>query len=138
MTTKLPIIIVDDDIDDQDLLREVLDELKIPNIVRFFDTCVSVLDYLLTTIEKPLLIISDINLPLMTGFQLRKEIHKNEYLRTKNIPFIFLSTSMDVKTIREANEIPSQGFFVKPPTIREMKEILRFIIGYWTFSKTHV
>jgi len=58
-----PIIIIEDDKDDQELLNEIFIELKIPNIVRFFNSCVQAFDYLITTLERPFLIISDINLP---------------------------------------------------------------------------
>ena len=61
-----PIIIVEDDYDDQELLKEVFTELKVPNILRFFSSCIEAFNYLLTTIERPFLIISDINVPPMT------------------------------------------------------------------------
>jgi CheY-like chemotaxis protein len=84
-----PIIIVEDDHDDQQVLKEVFEELKLPNILRFFNSCVEALNYLLTTIERPFLIISDINVPAMNGFELKEKINQNEQLRRKNIPFIF-------------------------------------------------
>ena len=74
-----PIIIIEDDIDDQEILKEVIEELHIPNIVLFFNSCVNAMDYLLTTLEKPLLILSDINLPSMTGMELKQQINQNDF-----------------------------------------------------------
>ena len=130
-----PIMIIDDDSDDQELLNEILKELKVPNLTRFFDSCKHALDYLLTTIETPLLIISDINLPAMTGLEFCKKIMDNESLRVKNIPFVFLTTSNDQKVIAEAYEMSIEGFFVKPTSIGELKNLMRMIIDYWTLSR---
>lgn len=130
-----PIIIIEDDADDQEILQEVFSELKIVNILRFFDSCFKALDYLLTTIEQPFLIISDINLPLMTGLQLRQEINQNDYLKKKSIPFIFLSTNPDLKIIRIAYEMMAQGYFVKPSSQSELKETMKMIVDYWKICR---
>ena len=55
-----PIIIIEDDADDQELLKEVFRELQVSNILKFFDSCAHALNYLVATMEKPFLIISDI------------------------------------------------------------------------------
>jgi len=129
-----PIIVIEDDIDDQEILKEVFNDLQIPNVPRFFDSCVNALNYLLTTLEKPLLILSDINLPLMTGMELKHEINKNEFLKRKSIPFIFLSTASDNSIVSTAFDVQAQGFFVKPPTMASLKEIIMTIINYWKTS----
>ena len=129
-----PIIIIEDDIDDQEILKEVFRELSLPNITRFFDSCVGALDYLLTTMERPLLILSDINLPSMTGMELKQEINKIDVLKKKTIPFVFLSTASDSSIVSTAYEVQAQGFFVKPPTIALLKDIIKTIIDYWKSS----
>src|SRR4051812_24338706 len=115
-----PIIMVEDDFDDQEIFKEVFDELKIPNVLRFFNSCAKAMDYLLTTLEKPFLIISDINLPAMTGLDLRKAMNANEYLFKKSIPFIFLSTTRETSIIAQAYSLCIQGYFVKPSSISDL------------------
>jgi hypothetical protein len=44
-----PIIIIEDDLDDQDILQQVLDESGIRNKIRFFGMCHDVIPYLTTT-----------------------------------------------------------------------------------------
>ena len=126
-----PIIIIEDDADDQELLKEVFRELQVSNLTRFFDSCASAFNYLLTTIERPFLIISDINLPAMTGLELSKKIFENKALKMKSIPFVFLTTSSDHNLIFQAYQMFVQGFFVKPTSIRELKETIRVIVDYW-------
>jgi two-component SAPR family response regulator len=131
MPTSGPIIVIEDDNDDQELLQEVMNDLGVPNILRFFDTCLKGFDYLMTTLEKPFLIISDINLPLMTGIELKLAINGNEKLLKKNIPFIFLSTNPDYKVISDAYRLMIQGYFIKPVNMKDFKEMMRMIIDYW-------
>jgi CheY-like chemotaxis protein len=135
MPKKGPILIIEDDLDDQEMLKEVFEDLHIPNALHFFRTCMEALDYLLTTLEKPFLIISDINLPAMTGLQLKKEINGIENLRNKCIPYIFLSTALDEHFITSAYEVQGQGYFVKPARLAEMKEMMAMIVGYWKFCR---
>lgn len=130
-----PIIVIEDDADDQELLKEIFSELQIPNLLKFFNSCLQAFDYLLANIEKPFLIISDINLPAMTGLELCKKIMTHESLKIKSIPFVFLTTSSDRQTITQAYEIPAQGFFVKPSSIHELKDMLRMIIDYWKICR---
>src|SRR5690242_12513940 len=60
-----PIYIVDDDKDDEDLIKEAFTELGITNEVRFFSTAEGVLYELNNSPDIPFVIISDINLPRM-------------------------------------------------------------------------
>jgi DNA-binding response OmpR family regulator len=89
---------------------------------------------LLTTMERPFLIISDINVPAMTGIQLKEKINENEYLRRKNIPFVFLTTASESNTIVKAYEILAQGYFIKPVNMGEVKEMIVKIVEYWKIS----
>lgn len=130
-----PIIIVEDDSDDSELLKDVFEELKVPNILRFFNSCLLAMDYLLTTLEKPFLIISDINLPAMSGLDFLKKIHENEHLKKKSIPFIFLSTTSNNEIIQQAYRMPVHGFFVKPTSVEEQKQMVKMIVDYWKISK---
>jgi CheY-like chemotaxis protein len=131
MPTSGPIIIIEDDSDDQELLNEIFGDLQIPNIIKFFNSCLNALDYLLTTIERPFLIISDINLPAMSGLELYKKIMENEYLKMKSIPFVFLTTTSDHKIITQAYQMSVQGFFVKPTSVGELKKMITMIVDYW-------
>jgi CheY-like chemotaxis protein len=130
-----PIIIVEDDVDDQELFKEIFEEIGIQNIIRFFASSIHALEYLFTTIEKPLLIISDINLPGMTGLEMRRKINDDHKLKKKGIPFIFLSTSNSTSHIAEAYEVSAQGFFIKPPSMTELKEMLLTIFTYWKICR---
>ena len=130
-----PIIIIEDDPDDQDLLREVIEALGFKNELKFFGNCKDGILYLMETKDKPLLILSDINLPVMSGIEMRKKMIESDYLRQKSIPFIFLSTSSKKEYIEQAYGMMVQGYFEKPDSLGKLKEILKMIIEYWLFCK---
>lgn len=126
-----PIILVEDDMDDQELIIDALKLLKVTNEVKTFDNGQKAFDFLKITDKQPFMIISDLNLPVMNGLQLKSEIDKNEYLKSKCIPFIFLSTSAETKAVKEAYDLCVQGFFVKEITYDGIYKQLKGMIDYW-------
>ena len=130
-----PIILVEDDVDDQEIIMDVLQSLGVKNQILIFENGLKAVDYLKVSEEQPFLIISDLNLPAMNGLQLRTEIQDNDILRKKSIPFIFFSTSADKKTVTEAFELSVQGFFVKENTYEGIQQQLKQIVDYWKNCK---
>ena len=127
-----PIIIIEDDIDDQQMFEHVIKELNPPNELMFFEDGQCALEYLTDndTVE-PFIIFSDINMPRLNGIQLRHKIQENEDLRLKSIPFLFFSTSADQNHVIDAYSKSVQGFFIKPSSITELKDTISTILGYW-------
>src|SRR5687768_5633472 len=113
MSKKGPIMLVEDDKDDQQLISEIIRQLKIENRITCFNNGKEALDHLLKGIDQPLLILCDINMPVMGGIELRKQITANETLRRKSIPFIFLTTTASPNSVKEAYDMSVQGFFEK-------------------------
>ncbi len=122
---------MEDDMDDQEIIIDALKTLGLQNEIKTFDTGQKALDFLKIMEKQPFLIISDVNLPVMNGLQLKSEIQNNEYLRSKSIPFIFLTTSGDKKAVEEAYDLQVQGFFVKEITYEGINKQLRGIVDYW-------
>ena len=130
-----PIIIVEDDKEDQEVLAEVFKELEIQNEIKFFKEGTSVLTYLRTTSDKPFIIITDINMPMMNGVELREEIYKDDFLRKKSIPFVFLSTTDGRRIINKVYELEVQGFFQKEVSYQAVSNQIKLIIDYWAKCK---
>ena len=89
-----PLIVIEDDPDDQDMIKRVLTKMELTNELKFFPDGEQALKFLESTLEKPFLIISDINMPLMNGLELKKYIQSNEELKKKCYPFVFLTTTV--------------------------------------------
>jgi CheY-like chemotaxis protein len=125
------IIVIEDDKDDQRFFDEIFQSLKISNKVLFFDNGEDALEYLQQPNKEPFLILSDINLPRLNGFELRERVFTNKELSKKCIPYIFFTTSATRESVINAYAFSAQGFFIKPAHFKELEEVLGTIISYW-------
>lgn len=57
-------------------------------------------------------VVSDINMPKMTGIQMIEEIHKDQTL--SGIPVIVVSTEEGSELVKKAREAGARGWLVKP------------------------
>ena len=127
-----PILIIDDDIDDQEILGEAFREIGIDSELLYFNRSDEVFKFLKTTPKHPFLIISDINLPGENGIDFKKRIDADPQLRQKSIPFVFLSTAISRYAIEKAyNQMTVQGFFKKAVTYADLKNDLDIVLQYW-------
>jgi len=131
MNKKGPIIVIEDDLDDQEMLDMVFKELGCANEVRFFSDGADALEYLVTTDTKPFIIFSDINMPRLGGMELRDKVHENEDLRLKSIPYLFFTTSAEQRHVIDAYSKSIQGFFIKPSDPDELRDTIKNIVEYW-------
>lgn len=126
-----PVIIIEDDADDQLFLTEVFAKLGYPNEVKFFFSGEEALAFINLTDEAPFLILSDINMPKLNGFELRQKLRTDDKLNTKCIPYLFFSTASDQKAVIDAYRMSVQGFFVKKASSEELEQTIYFIMEYW-------
>jgi len=131
MNRSGPIIIIEDDRDDRELLSVVFKRLKYKNEIIYFENGELALDYFTNTDIEPFIIISDINMPKMNGLELRDKIHLDEDLRSKCTPYVFFTTSAIPKHIAEAYCKSIQGFFVKPDELEKLQRLIKLIVEYW-------
>jgi CheY-like chemotaxis protein len=130
-----PILIVDDDQDDLDLIKDVVEHLKISRPVRFFKSGDELQAYLEAHSVAQFLILCDVNLPNQDGFAVKKNISENEVLKYKSVPFIYWSTSASQKQIQFAYDLPAQGFFFKPNNFDDLCSTFKTIVEYWQKSQ---
>ncbi len=131
MNKRGAIVIIEDDADDQDFFKDVLTELNYKNEIIFFNDGQEALSYLLAETSEPFIVFSDINMPKLNGIELRKQIHENEDIRLKTIPYLFFTTSAEQEAVIDAYSKSIQGFFIKPSNFEDLKAIMKIIIEYW-------
>ncbi|MBA3682576.1 MAG: response regulator [Bacteroidetes bacterium] len=131
MNVNGPVIIIEDDPDDQFLFAEAFKSLNYKNKLIFFINGDEAFEYLNRKDVVPFLIMSDINMPKISGFELRKQIQTNEALVTKCIPYLFFTTASDQKSVIDAYSMSVQGFFVKQNSVIELEKTLSVIMQYW-------
>ena len=131
MSAPGPLIVIEDDPDDQEMINRILSKMELSNELKLFADGDQALKYLESSTDKPFLIISDINMPLMNGLDLKKHIQSDEALRKKCYPFVFLTTTASPTQVAQAYSLAIEGFFAKGQSYEELKEVLRTIIAYW-------
>jgi len=131
MNKSGPIIVIEDDIDDQEVLVEIFQKLGYVNKIIFFQDGNEALVYLNKSDVQPFLILSDINMPKLNGFDLRNMVFTNEQLQTKCIPYLFFTTGANKKSVVDAYTLSVQGFFIKPNSMLALENTIRKIVEYW-------
>lgn len=132
---KKPIVVIDDDDEDLEIILQAFSELNIENEIIVFSDGLKFLEYIRSTESGTFFILCDINMSKITGIELKKIIQDDEKLRLRCIPFIFLSTSGASGSIMKAYSYGVQGYFVKPNTIEKWKSMLQAMITYWSESQ---
>jgi CheY-like chemotaxis protein len=131
MNKNGPVVVIEDDVDDQELLTEVFEKLNYPNKLIFFSDGQTALDFLNTGDITPFLILSDINMPKLDGFALRSKIKLDEKLQIRCIPYLFFSTAVSQAAVIDAYSASVQGFFVKQNSMVELEKTIAAIMEYW-------
>lgn len=118
-TKKPRILIIDDDIGFRDLLRIHLTQSGLQ--VEVAEDGVEGGRALLA--NSPDLILSDINMPFLDGFELLSLLRSDE--STAAIPVILLSGRSDVETITKAVDLGAADFLTKPVTLDQLLESIQ-------------
>ncbi|MDP4175140.1 MAG: response regulator [Bacteroidota bacterium] len=79
--------------------------------------------------ESPDLIISDIMMPVLDGYEFLKIIKSRE--ATRSIPFIILSAKTETEEIEKGYTLGISGFLAKPFSLSELNKLVeRYLIKY--------
>jgi len=84
--------------------------------------------------DKPCLILLDLNMPVMNGFEFLKIIKSDASL--KCIPVVVLTTSTEPSDKYDSYELGIGGYMAKPVDYRKFVDLMRTIDTYWTLSET--
>jgi two-component SAPR family response regulator len=133
MSNKGPLILVDDDPEDQELVLLAFRELGFKEEIKTFNSAADALSFLYDTEQEPFLIVSDVNMPKMDGISFKKKIDECRILSIKCIPFVFLSTS--TQFVQQTCELNIQGYFEKGTSWEQLCETMKIILQYWKSTR---
>ena len=131
MTSKNPIVIVDDDSDDRGLIKDAFLENSPDRKFVLLENGDSLLEFLksIADSEFPALILLDLNMPGKDGREALKEIKKDS--RMHHIPVVVFSTSSLDKDRIISYELGANCFLTKPSSYQEMIYLTDAIIKLW-------
>jgi CheY-like chemotaxis protein len=129
---NLHVIIADDSEDDQYFIKTSLSEYKGISIKSVYSGT-ELIDYLLhrkryasNKEALPDIVIMDINMPKLTGFETFEELEKHDVL--KNVRFIILSTHLTESDHDNCNRL-KLNCYIKPFSIKKFESTLMKIIS---------
>jgi len=131
------ILLVEDNIDDIDLTLRAFHKSKLANEIVVISDGAEALDYVFcrgkysskTPEPLPALILLDINLPKMNGFEILDQIRLNQ--KTKYIPVVILSSSNEEHDIAKSYESGANSYVKKPVNFKEFMDAVNKLGQYW-------
>lgn len=127
--------IIDNDTDDQEVVKHVWDELKLQNELVFMYGAEQALAALEKVDYTPFIIICELNLPATDGFALRTTMLEKGKKRFTSVPFIFWTTQASEQQIQHAYNLSVHGLFIKDSNFTDLKKTFTTIINYWLKSR---
>ena len=131
----LAILLVEDDLADQKLIKISLRNEKLANDIYSVQSGEDGMDFLYrrgkysdATLQ-PDLILLDLNMPGMGGKEFLRRIKEDE--KTKQIPVVILTTSEAEKDIIDSYKLQASGYVHKPVTLEEFKQAMKQLKEYW-------
>ncbi len=133
-TVKAKILLVEDNAADIRLTEEILQENKIVNNFDVVRDGVEAIEFLkrqgkFSNVNKPNLILLDLNLPKRNGFHVLEVIKKTEEL--KRIPIVILTVSDAKEDLVKAYNLHANCYVIKPLEMQEFSRIINSIVNFW-------
>jgi len=128
------VLLVEDNEDDIELTLEALKDSKVKLKIEVVSDGLSAMAFLRRTGKyadkpRPDLVLLDLNLPLMDGREVLKEIRTDPALT--DIPVVVLTTSEDEGDILKAYKLHANCYITKPVDFVRFTEIIRQVEGFW-------
>jgi CheY-like chemotaxis protein len=133
------LLLVEDNPADVRLTREALKEAKLHHCLHVSHDGVDAMAFLRRRdshryAARPDLVLLDLNLPRMNGFEVLAEAKGDPALR--RIPIIVLTTSCAERDILQSYELHANGYITKPVDIEAYVTVLRSLHDFWFRTAT--
>lgn len=130
-----PILLIEDDSVDAMTVRRALKELNVTNPLQHVENGEEALSHLRDgQLERPCLILLDLNMPIMNGIEFLQVVKADPELRL--LPIVALTTSDEQQDKVESFQLGVAGYMRKPVEYQQFVEIMRTIDAYWTISES--
>ena len=128
------ILIAEDDMDDQEFLKEIFISIDDSYSIVFASNGQDVLDILHKSSDSklPCLIVLDYNMPGSTGAEILKELKINN--RYDSIPKIIWSTSKSETYKDICMQLGANDYLIKPSNVNDLTEICKYMLSTCSVS----
>jgi CheY-like chemotaxis protein len=137
MPQSLKLLVAEDSDADVFLLKRAFAKTGVKFSPRFVTDGQEAVDYLSGNGEfgnrdeypMPALVILDLKMPRMNGFDVLKWLKSDHNLRAT--PVVILSSSDEADDVKHAYFLGASSYVVKPSDLRQLEELVRAIEWYW-------
>jgi CheY-like chemotaxis protein len=130
LTSQFKVLIVDDDLDDQFLIKEAFQTGELQCHLLFANDGRQALQLLDEgSSYLPDLIVLDLNMPVMNGFEVLSRLKVSDLF--PRIPVIVMTTSSEADYIDKSYDLGARSFIVKPKSFKELLIIADNLKSYW-------
>lgn len=137
ISTRQPILLADDSDADRSLFQAALDAAGCEHPLQMVEDGQQAIAYLAgegpyadrSRFPLPGLVILDVKMPLKNGFETLEWIRGREQFAT--LPILMMTSSDHPEEIEAAYRKGANAFLVKPPTFRELGEMVLAVEKFW-------
>ncbi|MES2977990.1 MAG: response regulator [Pseudomonadota bacterium] len=128
------ILLVEDNEDDVFLTREAFEAASLRVNLHHVDNGKKCLEFLrrqngYANVPVPDLILLDLHMPIMDGYEVLAEIVKDDTLR--HFPVVVLTTSYEASDIRKMYGLRCNSYITKPVDFDNFVRVIAQFAGYW-------
>lgn len=130
----MKVMVLEDDKIAQLGIRKILTNLQFPIDLVLLENGREGLDYLIQHQgEEPDMILLDINMPIMNGYEFLEQLRKNSQWR--DLPVVVHTTSDNPGDLNRCRSHGVMGYFVKHIDYAQYRANLETIMNYWSASQ---
>lgn len=123
---RVNVVLVEDDPADAELITRALKQNSDVASIRAHNSPQEALDELRDEHFVPTVILADVHMPRMDGFQFLDLVRRIEHM--KDVPVVFLTTSSLARDVEEARQSTACKYIVKPTNYSELQERLNELV----------
>jgi CheY-like chemotaxis protein len=127
----LHIVLVEDNPADAEMLKTALEQAATSVEVVLLEDGMKAMEYLTRNVLGPHdLVLLDLNLPRVNGFEVLERIRANDDL--KSLPIVVMSGSSDPTEIERCYRAGANSYICKPTHLDEIFSTIEQLVTYWS------
>ena len=131
---EFQILLIDDHPADAKLFQHAMEQAATRARLYWVSTAEEGLEFLkregrFAGVDRPKLVVSDLNMPGMDGFQFLAETRKSP--ATATIPVVIFSSSRSPRDVLRCYQLGANSFIVKPMSLETFVAAIGTLVRYW-------
>ena len=132
MNTKVPVWIVEDDEDDQFLIKLAFESIEPPVSVKLLTDGDQLIPSLNQAANLPKLVLLDLNMNRQNGYETLQEIRSSPHY--EGLPVVILTTSDNSADALKSYRLGANGFVTKSASQNDLVSLAQSIASTWSLT----